>query len=63
MSRISIKAKKTLGLEKYSNELSLLFRRIIEVSSNQEGIRPEYLHRGVTYDTMALYQFIRKHIE
>ncbi|RDW65957.1 hypothetical protein BP6252_09592 [Coleophoma cylindrospora] len=60
MSRMNIEGRKSLGLVTYSTELAFLSRRILEVNSAKEGIKPKYLQRNVTYDTVALYQFIRQ---
>jgi hypothetical protein len=63
LGRTDIEERKSLGLVKYSTELAFLFRRMVELSSAREDMQPKYLQRSVTYDTVALYQFIRQCIE
>ena len=60
LSRIDIEKRASLALVKYSTELAFLFRRIIEFGSAKDGEKPEYLQRKVTFDAMALHQFIRQ---
>ena len=61
LSRLNSEERKALGLVKYSAELAFLSRRIVEVASAKEGgTQPKYLQRRVTYDTVALHQFIRQ---
>lgn len=63
ISRLNIEERKSLGLVKYSAELAFLSRRIVEVASAKGCMQPKYLQRCVTYDTVALHQFIQQCIQ
>lgn len=52
--------EQSLGLVKYSTELAMLFRRIVEANNISSSTQPKYLQRNVTYDTSAFYQFIQQ---
>jgi hypothetical protein len=60
MSRIGDEEQRWLGVVKYSTGIAFISKRIMEVSKTEDGMLSKYLQRIVTYDTMALYRFIRQ---
>lgn len=59
LSNIDPDKRESLGLVRYSTELSFLLRRIVELRNSEEGAQLKYLARRVMYDTTALYELIQ----
>lgn len=59
LSSIDLEQRQSLGLVRYSTEMSFLLRRILELKKSEEGAQLEYLERRVMYDTTALHELIK----
>jgi hypothetical protein len=60
MNRIDNEEQRWLGVVKYSAGIAFISKRIMEASKTEDGMQSKYVQRTVTYDTVALYQFMRQ---
>ncbi|RSL96057.1 hypothetical protein CDV31_013616 [Fusarium ambrosium] len=61
MQQIPDDDRKWLGVSRYSLEVAIISKRIIEVAGTEEGKNSPYLQCVGTYDMVAFHQFIREY--
>ncbi|RSL47698.1 hypothetical protein CEP53_009833 [Fusarium sp. AF-6] len=61
MQQIPDDDRKWLGVSRYSLEVAIISKRIIEVGGTEEGKNSPYLQCVGTYDMVAFHQFIREY--
>ncbi|KAJ4217212.1 hypothetical protein NW759_009159 [Fusarium solani] len=59
MQQIPVDDRKWLGVSRYSPEVAIISKRMIEVGGTEEGKNSPYLQCVGTYDMVAFHQFIR----